>query len=52
MIDATVNPKYVNTVHPEYGKLRDGQIYQVPADWDFIKNDLFKKVEKKKKKVR
>ena len=48
MIEATVNPKYVNTIHPKYGKLREGQIYMMPKDWDFIKNDLFEKVKKKK----
>ena len=52
MIQVTVNPKYANTIHPEYGKLRDGQVYQVPSDWDFNKSDLFDKVEKKKKKAR
>jgi hypothetical protein len=52
VIEVTVNPKYVNTIHPEYGKLRAGQIYTVPKDWDFDKNDLFDKVKKEKKKVR
>lgn len=48
MIEATVKKEYVNTIHPKYGKLRAGQIYLVPKDWDFIKNDLFDKVKKKK----
>lgn len=52
MIEVTVNPKHVNTIHPEHGKLRAGQVYCVPKDWDFNKNDLFDKVKKEKKKVR
>lgn len=52
MIEVTVKREYLNTIHPEYGKLREGQIYMVPKDWDFNKNDLFDKVKKEKKKAR
>ena len=50
MILVTVNSKYVNTIHSKYGKLREGQVYIVSSDWDFIKSDLFTQVGKAKKK--
>ena len=33
------------TYHPKFGELEPGKTYELPDDWDFIKESLFERVE-------